>query len=91
MKTPLVTVLTTTYNHSKFIADCIKSVLAQTYDNWEQVIVDDGSTDNTGEIVKEFEDERIVYVARALDRSVNRRWTAVFFRQTSELLFPRAR
>ena len=51
MKTPLVTVLTTTYNHSKFIANCIRSVLAQTYDNWEQVIVDDGSTDNTGEIV----------------------------------------
>jgi glycosyltransferase involved in cell wall biosynthesis len=62
MKTPLVTVLTTTYNHSKFIANCIRSVLAQTYDNWEQVIVDDGSTDNTGELVKEFDDERIVYV-----------------------------
>jgi glycosyltransferase involved in cell wall biosynthesis len=62
MKTPLVTVLTTTYNHSKFIADCIGSVLAQTYDNWEQVIVDDGSTDRTGEIVNEFDDERIVYV-----------------------------
>src|SRR4030065_2093520 len=62
MKTPLVTVLTTTYNHSKFIADCIGSVLAQTYDNWEQVIVDDGSTDSTEEIVREFDDERIVYV-----------------------------
>ena len=64
MKTPLVTVLTTTYNHSKFIADRIRSVLAQTYDNWEQVIVDDGSTDNRGEIIKEFDDERIVYVRR---------------------------
>jgi len=59
---PLVTVLTTTYNHSEYIANCIKSVLAQTYENWEQVIVDDGSTDTTGEIVKEFDDERIVYV-----------------------------
>ena len=62
VKTPLVTVLTTTYNHSKFIADCIRSVLAQTYANWEQVIVDDGSTDGTEEIIKEFDDERIVYV-----------------------------
>lgn len=62
MKNPLVTVLTTTYNHSKFIANCIRSVLVQTYDNWEQVIVDDGSIDNTGEIVEKFEDERIVYV-----------------------------
>jgi glycosyltransferase involved in cell wall biosynthesis len=62
MKTPLVTVLTTTYNHSEFIANCIRSVLAQTYDNWEQIIVDDGSTDNTGKIVEGFDDERIVYV-----------------------------
>jgi len=62
MQTPLVTVLTTTYNHSKFIGNCIRSVLAQTYKNWEQIIVDDGSIDNTGDIVKEFDDERIVYV-----------------------------
>jgi len=62
MKSPLVTILTTTYNHEKFIADCIKSVLAQTYNNWEQVIVDDGSTDGTEETVRKFDDERIVYV-----------------------------
>ena len=62
MDSPLVTVLTTTYNQSKFIANCIKSVLAQTYDNWEQVIVDDGSTDGTEEIVSRFNDERIVYI-----------------------------
>jgi glycosyltransferase involved in cell wall biosynthesis len=62
MKTPLVTVLTTTYNHSRFIANCIRSVLSQTYDNWEQIIVDDGSTDNTVEIAKEFNDKRIIYV-----------------------------
>jgi len=62
IETPLVTILTTTYNHSKYIANCVKSVLAQTFDDWEQIIVDDGSTDNTGEIVKQFGDQRIVYV-----------------------------
>lgn len=64
MKTPLVTVLTTTYNHSKYIGNCIRSVLAQTYHNWEQVVVDDGSTDDTAEIVKKFDDERIIYVGQ---------------------------
>jgi glycosyltransferase involved in cell wall biosynthesis len=59
---PLVTVLTTTYNHEKYVGNCIRSVLGQTIDSWEQIVVDDGSTDNTGEIVKSFNDERIIYV-----------------------------
>lgn len=62
MSSPLVTVLTTTYNHERFIGNCIRSVIAQTYPHWEQVIVDDGSTDGTEAIVRGFKDERIVYI-----------------------------
>jgi glycosyltransferase involved in cell wall biosynthesis len=58
----LVTVITPTYNHEQYIRACIESVLSQTYPKWEQVIVDDGSTDKTPEIIGSYKDKRIRYV-----------------------------
>ena len=51
---PLVSIISPTYNHEKFIADSIESVLAQTYTNWEMIIIDDGSTDKTFDIALEY-------------------------------------
>ena len=58
---PLVSIISPTYNHEKFIAECINSVLVQTYTNWEMIIVDDGSTDSTYSIACEYsrKDSRI--------------------------------
>jgi glycosyltransferase involved in cell wall biosynthesis len=58
---PLVSIITPTYNHEAFIARCIDSVLVQTYGNWEMIILDDGSTDRTGEVVQGYTDPRIRY------------------------------
>lgn len=59
----LVSIITPTYNCGKFIAMTIDSVLCQTYTNWEMIIVDDCSTDNTKDIVEKYaeSDSRIKY------------------------------
>jgi glycosyltransferase involved in cell wall biosynthesis len=51
-----------TYNHEKYIAESIQSVLDQTFEDFELIIVNDGSTDRTDEIIRTFEDPRITYI-----------------------------
>src|SRR5699024_7099279 len=56
---PLVTVAISTFNRAEYLSLAIESVLAQTFTDWELVIVNDGSTDRTAEILERFDDERI--------------------------------
>lgn len=59
----LVSIIMPSYNTALYITDSIQSVLAQTYENWELIIVDDCSTDNTDEVVRPFlTDIRIRYI-----------------------------
>lgn len=58
---PLVSIIMPAYNASRFIQESINSVIQQTYKRWELLVINDGSTDNTGEVVKSFIDERIRY------------------------------
>lgn len=53
---PKVSVVISTYNHASFIAESIDSVLAQTYRDFEVIVIDDGSTDNTEEVLKPYLD-----------------------------------
>lgn len=58
---PLVSVVLCTFNDEQFIANSIQSILGQSYKNFEFIIWNDGSTDNTEQIVNSFKDERIRY------------------------------
>ncbi len=62
---PLVSVIMPTYNYAQFISDAIESVINQTWEIWEMLIVDDGSTDNTKSVVQSYvsKDSRIRYFA----------------------------
>lgn len=56
----MISIITTSYNYENYISETIKSVLAQTYTDWELIIVDDASCDNSVEVIKSFcEDKRI--------------------------------
>jgi glycosyltransferase involved in cell wall biosynthesis len=59
---PRVSVVIPTYNRAQLIAESIKSVLDQTFTDFELIVVDDGSTDNTREVVDSFQDSRIRYI-----------------------------
>jgi glycosyltransferase involved in cell wall biosynthesis len=60
-KEPLISILTPVYNQSSYIRATMHSVLNQTYKNWEWIIVDDGSVDDTRDIINSYKDERIRY------------------------------
>lgn len=57
----MISILTSTYNNEKWLNEFLDSVLTQTYTDWELILVDDGSTDRTKEIVKSYKDDRIKY------------------------------
>lgn len=61
MNNELVSIIMPSWNTGKFISESIKSVIAQTYENWELLIVDDCSTDDTDDVVNSFNDTRIRY------------------------------
>ena len=71
MNNPLVSIIIPTYNREHLINETLDSVLAQTYINWECIVVDDGSTDNTFDIADEYckKDSRFQYHKRPINRN----------------------
>ncbi|HJS22787.1 MAG TPA: glycosyltransferase family A protein [Pyrinomonadaceae bacterium] len=79
MSHDLISVIMPAHNAEKYIAASIESVLAQTYSNWELIVVDDGSTDSTATVVQEFvkRDPRIKYKFQENGRLGKARNTAI--------------
>lgn len=59
---PLISILLPVYNAEKYLKESIESILYQTYKNLELIIINDGSTDDSKNIIKSYNDERIVYI-----------------------------
>lgn len=61
-KNPLISIVMPSYNHGKFIAKSIDSILNQTYTNWELLIIDNNSTDETLDVLKKYKSEKRINV-----------------------------
>jgi glycosyltransferase involved in cell wall biosynthesis len=70
MKTSLVSIIIPTFNSEKFILEAIQSVQNQTYENWELILVDDCSSDNTVAIILEMVEKMIEYIFFSLKKIV---------------------
>jgi len=70
MNEPLVSIIVPAYNRSQIIGETLDSVMGQTYSQWECIIVDDGSTDDTADVVQNYTDKdaRFQWAVRASDR-----------------------
>lgn len=72
MKEGLVSIITPVYNGEEFLDRSIKSVLAQTYDNWELLLIDDGSVDNSTHIIENYlSDNRIRLLKNELNSGIS--------------------
>lgn len=68
---PIVSVIIPTFNRANLVGRAIRSVLNQTFQDFEIIVVDDGSKDNTEQVVKGFKDSRMVYVKHRQNRGVS--------------------
>ncbi|HQI19850.1 MAG TPA: glycosyltransferase family 2 protein, partial [Leptospiraceae bacterium] len=76
MKSPEISVCIPVYNTEPFIAEAIESALNQTFKDFELIILDNRSTDNTLKIVRKFKDKRIRVVAHEKNLGAEANWNA---------------
>ncbi len=85
---PRVTILMATYNRANLISRTIESLLKQTFKDWELVIPDDGSKDNTAEVVKEWEKKlpNLIYIKSDINQGISRNYNLGFSKAKGEYI-----
>lgn len=71
VENPTVSVIIPTYNRANLIGKAIKSVLNQTYQDFEIIVIDDGSTDNTEDVIRSFPDKRVKYIKKYKNKGIS--------------------
>src|SRR5512137_1629961 len=84
---PKVSICIPTYGRAQVLKHVIKSVLDQTYPDFEVFISDDASPDNTAEVVKSFNDKRIRYHRHEVNLGVRKNWSYVIENARGEYVF----
>lgn len=87
MKSPLVSVIIPAYNQAEFLAETIQSVLNQTYRNFEIIVVNDASTDNTDEVMAQLKDQRLKYIVHEKNQRLSAARNTGINASKGEILF----
>lgn len=88
MSAPKISVIIPAFNGSAFLPDAIQSVLKQTYQNFELIIVDDASQDNTQEVVKQYADPRLKYVLQPVNQGPDAARRVAIQMASGDILMP---
>lgn len=83
---PLISVLMPVYNAEKYVHQAIQSILDQTYTNWELLIINDGSTDNSKALIQEFSDARIKYAEQISNQGYLHTCNALFEKANGDFI-----
>lgn len=86
MRKPSVSVILPAYNHARFVDECIAAFLAQDLQDFELIVIDDASTDDTAARIRRFEDPRITLIARGVNRGVAAGMNEGFSRAKSDIV-----
>lgn len=70
--TPKISIISPVYNAERYIVKCLDSILVQTFQDWELILVDDGSSDKSGVICDEYaaRDSRVIVIHKETEASV---------------------
>jgi glycosyltransferase involved in cell wall biosynthesis len=83
---PVVSVVTTLYNCAAYVKESIQSILSQTFTDFEFIILNDGSTDDTWDIVEQFKDDRIIFINSSQNKKIPTRRNEIINRARGEYI-----